>query len=152
MTFLSNLPTLVLGTSSTKDQRSGSCQCATRSARKSRSSSAPTSAPSRTTTVASGRSPHFSSAPPTPEASGPAHLQLADRGPVPRDLRAVRTEQPRLHRGRQPTLGDPVAPRVLTLDATRLARDRPQRRGLGHPPGVRHVDAVPLQPFHQRAG
>src|SRR5204863_10199537 len=60
-TFLSNLPTLVLGTASMNAHRSGSCQRAIRSPRNSRSSSAVAVVPSRSTTVASGRSLHFSS-------------------------------------------------------------------------------------------
>src|SRR3984885_13301222 len=57
MVVLANLPTLVLGTSAMNDQRSGSCQRGTRSARKARSSSALTAAFSASTTAASGRSP-----------------------------------------------------------------------------------------------
>src|SRR6185369_5882169 len=50
-------------------QRSGSCQRATVEPRKSRSSSTVVLAPSRMTTVASGRSPQRSSGTPTTQAS-----------------------------------------------------------------------------------
>ena len=67
--FLSNLPTLVLGTSSMNAHRSGTCQCAILAARKSCSTAASTVASGTRTTVASGRSPHFGSGTPTTEAS-----------------------------------------------------------------------------------
>ena len=68
-TFLSNFPTLVLGTSGMNAQRSGSCHFATRSARNARSVSASSVAPSRTTTDASGRSCQRSSGTATTAAS-----------------------------------------------------------------------------------
>src|ERR1019366_9513546 len=60
-TFLSNLPTLVLGTLSIKLHLSGSHHLATRSARNSFSSSALASTPGFNTTQHSGRSSHLSS-------------------------------------------------------------------------------------------
>ncbi|CAM5634386.1 hypothetical protein SPURM210S_01328 [Streptomyces purpurascens] len=70
-TFLSNLPTLVFGTASMTVQRSGSCHLAIwpSSARKARSVSKVAVAPSLRTTVARGRSPHFSSGTATTAAS-----------------------------------------------------------------------------------
>ena len=66
-TFLSNFPTLVLGTAGIA-QRSGSCQRATRR-RGTRSPRSRRWAPCLSTTVASGRSPHFSSGTATTAAS-----------------------------------------------------------------------------------
>ena len=60
-TFLSNFPTLVLGTLSTNVQRSGSHHLATRSERNSRSSSALAVDSGFSTTQHSGRSCHLSS-------------------------------------------------------------------------------------------
>jgi 3,4-dihydroxyphenylacetate 2,3-dioxygenase len=68
-TFLSNLPTAVLGISATNAQFSGTCQRATCPARKSASSAASALAPVRSTTQASGRSPQRSSGIPITEAS-----------------------------------------------------------------------------------
>src|SRR5207248_5777501 len=68
-TFLSNLPTLVLGTSSMKLQRSGSCQRATRWARNARSCSASADDPAARTTHASGRSSQRGSGTPITAAS-----------------------------------------------------------------------------------
>src|SRR5699024_4842652 len=67
--FLSNLPTLVLGTSSTKVQCSGNCHLASLSERYSRNCPAVTSDPSLRTTATSGRSSHFSSGIPMTAAS-----------------------------------------------------------------------------------
>src|ERR1035437_9960157 len=68
-TFLSNLPTLVLGTSSMNAQRSGTCHRATLVPRNSLSPAASMREAGARTTVASGRSPHLSSGAPTTEAS-----------------------------------------------------------------------------------
>src|ERR1035437_4361213 len=68
-TFLSNLPTLVLGTSSMNAQRSGTCHRATLLERNSRSVAASMAESAARTTVASGRSPHFWSGTPTTDAS-----------------------------------------------------------------------------------
>lgn len=69
MAFLSYLPTLVRGISSTNAHRSGNHQRTTLSARNARRSPALTVAPSRTTTTASGRSCQRSSGTPTTAAS-----------------------------------------------------------------------------------
>ena len=69
MVFLSYLPTLVRGISSSIVQRSGSHHRTTLSARKSRSSAGVIAAPSCSTTAASGRSCQRSSGTPTTAAS-----------------------------------------------------------------------------------
>jgi hypothetical protein len=69
---LSNLPTLVLGTSSMNAQFSGNCHRATFPTRKSRSSAAVTWCPGLVTTATSGRSCHFSSGIPMTAASATA--------------------------------------------------------------------------------
>ena len=71
-TFLSNLPTLVFGTASMNAQRSGSCQRATVRGEEVAQLRGGRRAPSRSTTVASGRSPHRSSGTPTTQASSTA--------------------------------------------------------------------------------
>src|SRR6476660_2021897 len=58
-------------------QRSGSCQEANCAARNSRSSAAPAVCPSRTTTLASGRSPQRSSGTPTTHASSTAGCAIS---------------------------------------------------------------------------
>ena len=72
-TFLSNLPTEVFGTASMKAHRSGSCQRAIDAAEElAQLVGAWPVAPSRSTTVASGRSPQRSSGTPTTQASSTA--------------------------------------------------------------------------------
>ena len=61
MTFLSNLPTLVLGISTTKVHWSGSHQRGTRPTRKSSRSAGAGVRPGLGTTATSGRSDHFGS-------------------------------------------------------------------------------------------
>src|ERR1017187_2900183 len=68
-TFLSNLPTLVLGMVSKNVQFSGNHHLATRSAKKSRNSSGLAVMSGRSTTQHSGRSCHFSSGTATTAAS-----------------------------------------------------------------------------------
>src|SRR6185503_3559903 len=72
-----NLPTLVLGISSTNSKRSGSHHFAKSGARNSRSSAAVAVAPSRSTTAASGRSSHFASGTATTAASATAGCAIS---------------------------------------------------------------------------
>jgi hypothetical protein len=66
-------------------------------------------------TVVAGRDP------------GPAHLQLADRLAVVRQHLAVRADQPRLDRGDEPALGQPVGPGLVVADPDRRPGERAER-------------------------
>ena len=68
-TFLSNLPTLVFGTSSMNAHRSGTCHFGIAPAKNSRSTSADAVEPGHKTTHASGRSSQRGSGTPTTLAS-----------------------------------------------------------------------------------
>src|SRR3954471_16605548 len=79
-------------------------------------------------------------------------LELARRLPVPVALAAVVGDQPGLHERQQSASRRSISPHLVAalLHAGRWPRDRTDRRGLGHPPALDHVDAVALlQPLHE---
>ena len=82
----------------------------------------------------------------TPVIHGPRTSSSPTALAVARHDRPVRADQAGLDGGGEPALRDAVRARPpRPVDAGRDAGDRAQRRGLGHPPRMDHVDAVPLR-------